>query len=438
MKIPNTKNLYPRTILKDLIKELSKDNILTILGARQVGKTSILALLYDQLKNKSKVYFDLEDIQILQELNSLNFNDFPVWLEEKIGRPLAKKNYVFIDEIQYLDHPSSFLKYIFDHFKQIKFIVSGSSTLEIKKKFTDRLTGRKSLHILYPLSFEEFLVFQNKSFFTRDKLNLKEVINRNFKISHEHKKRVSFFQKELLKYFEEFVIFGGYPKAVLTKNKKDKFSILKEIQGTYVRKDIKDLADVENLSAFNNLIEVVALQSANLLNYDELTNTLNLNRKTLEKYLFLLENTFIISLLKPFFTNKRKEISKMPKIFLTDTGMRNALIQNFNALNLRPDKGALVENFVYTQLKKLIMIEDNLYFWGTQVKAEVDFIIKNKQNLIPIEVKYQKFKTSQIPSGLQSFISFYQPKKAVIITQDYLDQIKFKKTNIYFLPAFLI
>ncbi len=438
MKIPNTKNLYPRIIFKDLIKELSKDNILTILGARQVGKTSVLSLLYDNLENKSKIYFDLEDIQILKELNSLDFNDFPVWLEEKIGQPLAKKNYVFIDEIQYLDYPSNFLKYIFDHFKQIKFIVSGSSTLEIKKKFTDRLTGRKSLYILYPLSFEEFLVFKNKSFLIRDRLNLSAIINKNFKISSENKKRFSFSQKEVLKYFEEFVIFGGYPKAVLIKNKKDKFSVLKEIQGTYVRKDIKDLADIENITAFNNLIEIVASQSANLLNYDELANTLSLNRKTLEKYLFLLENTFIINLLKPFFTNKRKEISKMPKIFLADTGMRNALIQNFNALDLRPDKGALIENFVYVQLKKLIMSEDNLYFWRTQIKTEVDFVIKNKQNLIPIEVKYQKFKTSQVPSGLQSFISSYHPKKAIIITQNYLDQIKLKKTDIYFLPAFLV
>lgn len=437
MKIPETKNLYHRLILKDLVRELTRDNILTILGSRQVGKTSVLALLYEKLKNEAKIYLDLEDIQLLEELNSLKFDDFPLWLEEKLGSSLSKKVYVFIDEIQYLDHPSSFLKYIFDHFKQIKFIVSGSSTLEIKKKFSDRLTGRKALYTLYPLSFEEFLIFKNKKFLLREKLNLLNLINGKLKITQKDQKRVLFSKKEFLKYFEEFVIFGGYPKAVLTKDKAEKFSILKEIQATYIRKDIKDLAEIENISAFNHLIEISSSQSANLLNFDELSNTLRINRKTLEKYLFLLENTFIINLLKPFFTNKRKEISKMPKLFLKDSGMRNALIQNFTPLNLRADKGLLIETFVYTELKKNFS-QENLYFWRTQTKTEVDFVVKKGEELIPIEVKYQKFKNPQIPSGLQAFISFYQPKKAFVITEDYLNQIKFKKTNVYFLPAFLI
>jgi len=207
-----------------------------------------------------------------------------------------------------------------------------------------------------------------------------------------------------------------------------------------VRKDIKDLAEIENTKTYNDLIEIVASQSAGLLNVDELSNTLNANRKTLDKYLFLLENTFIIGLLRPFYTNKRKEITKMPKLFLEDTGLRNMLLKNFTALKTRPDKGALIENFVYSELKKNLAPLEDLYFWRTQTQAEVDFVIKGeRRQLIPVEVKYKKMKSAQIPSGLQSFIASYDVRKAFVITDDLLDQMNIgKKTVVYFLPAFLI
>jgi len=439
MAILSIKKLYTRAILNILVKELNLDNILVIVGSRQVGKTSLLSLLYEKLGQKPKVYFDLEDIQLLTEFNSLKFDDFLAYVQEKSGLSLDKKIFVFIDEVQYLDHPSSFLKYIFDHYKKIKFIVSGSSTLEIKKKSTDRLTGRKAYYTLHPLSFSEFLVFKNKSFKLEQELNLKKLIKGAAKITDSNKKRLEWLKPEIKQLFQEFVLFGGYPRLVLSRNQTQKINILKEIHATYIRKDIKDLAEIENIKAYNNLIEVLASQSSSLLNIDELADTLRANRKTIERYLFFLENTFIINLLKPFYTNKRKEITKMPKVFLKDTGLRNMLIRNFNRLEARPDKGALVENFVYTELEKNLAPLEELYFWRTQTKAEVDFVLKGAaQNLIPIEVKYRKTKKPRIPLGLRSFILGYKPKIAFVITEDLLDEIKFNKTIIYFLPAFLI
>lgn len=439
MALIKTDNLLPRTALGVLKKQLSQDNIIVIVGSRQVGKTSLLTLLYEEIRDRPKVYFDLEDIQLLNELNELKFDDFQSYLQEKTGFPLGKKVFVFIDEIQYLNNPSSFLKYVFDHFKGVKLIVSGSSSLEIKKKFSDRLTGRKYLYTLYPLSFSEFLDFKQEKFAIRDEVNLKQIIRKPRKITEAERKRLKWHGQKLNKLLEEFILYGGYPRSVLINNKEQKIEVLKEIQATYVRKDIKDLAEIENIKSYNGLIEVLASQSANLLNVDELASTLTANRRTIERYLFLLENTFIINLLKPFFTNKRKEITKMPKVFLKDTGLRNMLIRSFAPLERRPDKGTLVENFVYTELKKNLASLEELYFWRTQTKAEVDFVIRGeKQRLIPVEVKYKKMPSPQIPSGLRSFISTYKPKIAFVITSDLLSQQKVNKTSVYFLPAFLI
>lgn len=433
------KKLLKRDVLPSLEKELSREGILTLVGSRQVGKTSLMALLYQAIGKAPKVYFDLEDIDLLAEFNNLKFDDFPAYLKEKKDLSLNKKTYVFIDEIQYLDNPSSFLKYVADHYSKIKFIVSGSSTLEIKKKFSDRLTGRKSLYQIKTLSFDEFLFFQKKDFKIRKDLNLQKLIAAKKTVSQSEKQRVNWQSKELGKAFEEFVLYGGYPKGVLSQSKSQKIDILKEIHSSYIKKDIRDLAEIEEIGIYNNLIEVLASQAGGLLNIDELTNTLGAHRKTIEKYLFLLENTFIIQLLRPFYTNKRKEITKMSKVYLKDTGLRNMLIKNFNSLETRPDKGALVENFVFCQVYKKLEPLSDLYFWRTQTKAEVDFVIKGKeQKLIPIEVKYRKAKKPVVPSGLRSFIEKHQPAKAFVITQDLFSQIKVNKTKIYFLPAFLV
>ena len=189
MTILNTKDLRPRAILATLEKQLNRDNILVIVGSRQVGKTSLLALLFEGLGQKTKIYFDLEDMQLLCDFNNLGLNDFPRYLEEKMGFSLQNKNvFVFIDEIQYLDNPSSLLKYVFDHFKNIKIIVSGSSSLEIKKKFSDRLTGRKYLHTLQPLSFADFLAFKDKKFKIREDVGFKKLLAGTQKIPRPGKK----------------------------------------------------------------------------------------------------------------------------------------------------------------------------------------------------------------------------------------------------------
>ena len=193
------------------------------------------------------------------------------------------------------------------------------------------------------MSFKEFLDFKNnKKIFDFLDLN---------KISQIKKNKISAIVAERLKTnLDEYFLFGGHPKITELKSKELKIEELKDIYNSYIKKDIKDIGRIENASAYNNLIQVLSSQAGNLVNIQELSNTLSINQITLNKYIFLLENTFVIYLLKPFFQNKRKEISKMPKLYFEDLGIRNMIVNDFRKTNLRNDIGAIAENFVFNEL----------------------------------------------------------------------------------------
>jgi len=399
--------LLPRTILSNIKKSLFDRDILVLTGARQTGKTSIMHLIYNYLIKQKNInpkdifFFDLEDIQVLEAFEKYTFDKFANYIKKQS----KKQKFVFIDEIQYLKNPSSFLKIIHDHYPKIKLIVSGSSSLELKRKFKDSLTGRKQIFIVNSLSFQEYLLFKNKP--------------KN--------------QKE----FEEFSIFGGYPEIALINDFDKKASKLREIYTSYIKKDIKDLMNIENAAGFNKLVSLIAHQIGNLMNIDELANSSGLARDTVSKYLLILENTFVIDLIYPYFTNKRKELVKMPKIYFKDTGLRNVITKNLNALEERNDKGSIIENSVLNELSKTKQELCEIKFWRTQTKVEVDFILEEK-NIMPIEVKYQFFKTIKIPSGIRSFIKTYNPAKAQVITKNFSANTKLLNSNIKFIPAWKI
>ena len=278
------------------------------------------------------------------------------------GADEKQKIFLLVDEIQYLEDPSKFLKIMHDHYSNIKLLVSGSSTFEIKKKFKESLVGRTVNFELYPLSFEEFLIFKGK----------------NYKLNKENNRAIN---DELVKLAEEFIRFGGHPKIVLENSEEKKQTYLGQIISTYVRKDIRDIGNIRNISSFNKLLEVLASQSGMLLNVLEISNTLKINRETVLEYLDLLENTFIIKRVTPFHKNLRSELSKNPKIFFLDTGMMHLLwLKEFPKVIL----GNAFETFVFLELMKS---NKKINFWRTTNKQEVDFIVKSKE-LYAIEVKY--------------------------------------------------
>lgn len=375
--------IYKREVFDEIIQYLDEDVILVIIGARQVGKTYILFYLEEYLKKKNKVsyYMDLEDSRYLNILDE-GVDAFVRHLKEE-GFDTDKKIYVLLDEIQYMESPSSFLKLIHDHHKAIKLIVSGSSSFGIKKKFTDSLVGRTVTFEIFPLSFEEFLRFKEYKFVRGVKFTEKKI-------------------DELKALLKEYVLFGSYPKIVLTQAREKKERFLQQIIDTYVKKDIRDIGNIKELDKCNKLIEALSSQSGSLLNVAELSNTCRLAKKTVEHYLFILENTYIIRLVKPYHSNLRSELFKTPKIYFFDSGL-------LQMLQLKTIPGAIIGNVfetaVFSELVKRYG-KDQIFYWRTKDKKEIDFILRQKNKILPVEVKYNFARFSK--TSINYFLRRYQ------------------------------
>jgi predicted AAA+ superfamily ATPase len=366
---------------------------------------------------------DLEKEEFLEIFES--YRTLIDWLKLQ-GANLEKENYLFIDEFHYIPNPTKIFKIIHDDFPNLKIIATASSSLEISSKLKESLTGRKRIFRIYPLNFEEFLGFK--------KTALADIFIR---LKDSKLKLVEPILSEFVREWDEFLVFGGYPKIALTSGREEKIKEIEEIYNSYVQKDIKAFLKIENVLAFNKLVKILAVQIAGLMNLSQIGSPLKIARETQERYVDILENTFIIKTLSPFFSNKTKEIVKMNKTFFYDTGLRNFAIKDFKDLELRLDRGALVENAVAMELSKSLSVLQDLHFWRTQAKTEVDFVLENNGDIIPLEVKYQTFKTPKIPSGLKAFIENYKPKDAFVFTKDFTDELNFQHCQIKFLPAFL-
>lgn len=179
---------------------------------------------------------------------------------------------------------------------------------------------------------------------------------------------------------------------------------------------------------------MLAQQIGNLVNVSELANTLGVHKTTVQKYLQLLEGTFMYKRLTPFYQNVRRELSKMPKIYALDLGMRNFAAGHFGEVALRGDRGAMAENFVFTELLRMIEPPADLHFWRTQTQAEIDLIIQLPSAAIPVEVKFTTMKLPQLSRSFKSFISEYRPKLGLTFTKDYFGQSRLHDTGIFFLP----
>lgn len=420
--------LIPRDITVQVQKWMFEREILLLLGARQVGKTSILKLLMQDLKGQPVFYFDLENTFDL-ELCAIP-EHFTANLLSR-GASEERLNLCFIDEIQYHPDPTKFLKLIHDHYPWIKLIVTGSSSFGIRKKFRDALTGRKQVFAVYPLNFKEFLKFKKSPLEeVKKQVNLRAVV-----ADFGEFRKYQTLTYQMLPLWEEFMVMGGFPYPTLTFDTEMRRARLREIYNSYIQKDIKDWAHIDDVLQFNKLVNLLALQIGNLLKMEEVGRELRLPNAKLSDYLLLLENTFIVSRVRPYHTNRRKELTKMPKLFFYDNGLRNTSLRDYRPPDIRPDKGALAENLCFTELVKRA---EEIYFWRTWDKKEVDFVLREEDgSLLSIEVKY----TAQpvlIPSSLKGFIRHYEPRTAVVLTKDYMNVTKLNDTKVFFVPMWMM
>lgn len=365
--------MYRRKILDVLYDHMDKNQVTVITGARQTGKTTIIEHLAERLQSEDKPVhlFTLEDPVLLNALNEHPDHIF------RFIKETSQRIYIFVDEIQYLNNPSNFLKYIFDKYKnKLKLVVTGSSAFYIDRKFKDSLAGRKKIFELYTLDFEEFLVFKNQESLIEE---LAEIRRRGDYISP--------VRNLILPLFDEYLTYGGYPAVVKEDSNAGKLSVLQEIFSSYLKRDITE-SGVQNPDKFYSLIAILAHQTGSLLNINELANTLQISVTAVDNYIYILRKCYHIQLVKPFYSNIRKELTKMPKFYFNDNGFRNVIINQFDHIPLRPDRGILAENYTFIRLRQ-IYGSDMLRFWRTAAGNEVDFIIpENKTKGKAIEVKF--------------------------------------------------
>jgi len=363
-----------RKLYEKLLQHLPKKEFTILTGARQTGKTTLLSGLraYCQDQDIPQIFINLENKTFLAELDSNPLNLLGYLPTQD------KKTIVFIDEIQYLSDPSNFLKLIYDDYSHlIKIVASGSSAFYIDKKFRDSLAGRKRIFHLMTCDFEDFLLLRGKEDLWQEVLRIKE------------QPQAKSLKIDLLRLeWESFMLYGGYPAVVTEPMVNEKIEVLKEIRDSFIKRDIIE-SGVQNEVVFYQLFQILASQTGQLVNVNELSNTLKVRNETIQNYLEVMEKCFHLSLVKPYFANIRKELVKMPKGYLMDTGLRNSLINNFTPINQRLDKGELWEQTVFRMLADRFGL-DSIRFWRTSDGNEIDFILPHENPPKAIEAKFDE------------------------------------------------
>lgn len=411
---------FPRKIEKNLERWIKRDEVILIKGPRQSGKTTLLKYFQEKYGG---TYISLEFEDQAQALikDPLLF-----------GKRYIEGKFLYIDEAQYVKDIGKYMKILYDHYKgRLKIFVTGSGSFEVKENLGKYLVGRAIYFELLPLTFEEFLLWKDKSLYEVFIEQSKEFFR--FLASGRLIQREVIFEREFLKYWEEFLLYGGFPAVVKEQDEKVKVQLLKNLLQTYIEKDIFFFLNVRELEKFRSFLKSLSFLVGSLLELSSLAKELKMDYRTAANYLDLLIQTYIVESVSSYHKNLVTELKKAKKIYFLDTGLRNALLNNFSSFDNRTDKGVLLENYVFSELRKSGL---EIKFWRTAAKAEVDFIVFCDENLIPVEVKL----TPEITRSFISFIKNYSPERAIIISLN-LKRISSKKVNhteIFLFPCFYL
>lgn len=358
--------MITRSLAARLKKEISSNKVILLIGARQVGKTTILRKIQKELDLSSQ-WLNADEPDILTGFSNARTS---TELLQLVG---SDNELVIIDEAQRIPDIGLKLKLIYDRRPDIQQIVAGSSSFDIQNKFNEPLTGRKKTFFLYPISFSEYMDYTSRI--------------------------------EASRLLDTRILYGSYPEIIMNPGKEEE--ILLELVNSYLFKDILQLEGVRKSSQLNKLVQSIAFQIGNEVSYNELANMIgNISSETVERYLDLLEKSFIIYKLPGLHRNYRNELKKAKKYYFYDNGVRNAVINNFAPLELRIDKGALWENYLLAERIKTNHYNKyyvHSYFWRTRDQAEIDYVEDKDGYLHAFEFKWKK-KKSRFP---KSFVETY-------------------------------
>lgn len=391
---------YPREILLRLEKELKTNQIVVITGMRQVGKTTLLKYLFSKIDSLNKVLLDFENPLHRKIFEEENFDN--IWNNLlSFGITNQKRAFIFLDEIQNLPSSSQAIKYLFDHWP-VKFFLTGSSSFYLKNLFPESLAGRKLIFELFPLTFEEFLVFKG----------IERPSQKNFSLKANSKNKINY--QRWIKYYQEFMDFGGFPAVVLETDPERKKLLLEEIFKSYFEKDVRSLADFKETAKLRDLILLLVSRVGSKIDITKLASELAVSRETIYSYLSFLAQTYFIALLPKFSRSFDRQVAGGKKLFFGDTGLANLL----GKISL----GQIFENSIFQNLRPNF---SQIHFFSRR-QTEIDFIVEGKIGL-EVKVSVSRSEINRLRQKCQTLgikesylVSFnWNGEKGVLVVTDF-------------------
>ncbi len=376
-----------RALQKNIEEKLFLRKAIILLGARQVGKTTLLERIISE-QNLPTRFLNCDEPQVRQLLEMINIPELKL--------EIAQNKLIVIDEAQKVNNIGQTLKLIVDNFKDVQLIATGSSAFELRNKLNEPLTGRKYEYLMYPISTAEIVETKGIA--------------------------------EAMKTIHTRLLYGSYPDVI--NRVSDVREILIELVDSYLYKDVLTVESIRKPDLISKLLVALAFQVGNEVSYNELAQTIQSDSKTVEKYVDVLEKCFVIFRLNAFSRNLRNELKKSRKIYFYDNGVRNAVIQHFAPIELRDDIGALWENFIVSERLKQNHYTRNhakMYFWRNTYQQEIDLIEEKNGQFSAFEIKWNEYKKTKFPTA---FIETYPIKETRIITpKNYLEWLLEKESN---------
>jgi predicted AAA+ superfamily ATPase len=365
--------MISRLLKNNLLTHLADNKALIIFGPRQSGKTTLINDLMKDLQDPRQ-YWNGDDFTVRASLENASI--------ASLKRLTAGVRYLFIDEAQRIENIGLSIKMMVDNIPDLKVIATGSSAFELSNRLTESMTGRSWEYLLLPVSFKEMALYHS-------------LMTENSLLDHR-------------------LIYGYYPEVVT--NPENEIPILKQLADSYLYKDILMWERILKPEKLEKLVQALAFQIGNEVSYHELGQIAGLDNQTVERYIGLLEKAFIVFRLSSLSRNLRNELKKSRKIYFYDNGLRNAVINAFNPLNLRNDAGALWENFMVSERYKYITTHNyycNRFFWRTTAQQEVDYIEEKDGRLFAFEFKWSPSSRKKVP---KTFTAAYPDAEVKIIT----------------------
>jgi len=411
--------IIKRQILSHIERHLAEPEITVLVGARQVGKTTLLRHIEEKLRQKGEktIFFNLDveaDMEFFSSqqklINKLRF---------EFG---SQKAYVFIDEIQRKPDAGLFLKGLYDLRLPYKFVVSGSGSLDLKAKVHESLAGRKRLFVLHPVSLLEFIDYRT-----------------DYKYSDRLTDFLKINQTEAENLLIEYLNFGGYPKVILLETLEEKMQYLTELFDAYFIKDLEYFLGYKAQHLYPEMFRYLAHHQGKILNYNKLAQHLNLSIYKTKQLIWYARQTFVISLLPPYHRNFAKELKLSPVVYFEDLGLANFSKGQLGKLFSHQDLAFQFQNLVHNLLIDYCKKHNyTLHYWRTSDGSEIDFVIDKFTDVVPVEIKFRQMSRPSLTKAFHSFIRRYKPSTGYLINFNLAAEIRINSTTVKLLPWYEI